>query len=133
MKFVPLLLSAFLSTSCTPTVTTNIIKGENENEEKTTQAKLEKVDSKVITKAITLAKKNKDYRLMVTSGRNMSIPGINSSDYKEVVELCGKKYSSGVGDVITSEKQRLTRRKEVDFMREYNEQMLVICQSNSSL
>lgn len=101
---------------------------ENSSEAKLSQTVLEKVDSTKLSEAIALSKQNKDYRLLVTSGRSISIPGVNASDYQTMIELCGKKYSSAAGDVITSPEQRLARKKLVNYMRQYNEEMLVICQ-----
>lgn len=86
--------------------------------------------SEDVQKALAFATENKDYRLLVTSGRNMSIPGVKSSDYQTVIELCGKKYNPKAGDVLTSEEQRTARKKEINYMRQYNEQMLNICQES---
>lgn len=130
MKFLSVVLLIILMLfiiSCTSDATSgNTSAGDT----KPKQGIMEKKASNDVNKAIALAVKNKDYRLLVTSGRSMSVPGIKSSDYQRVIALCGKKYSSGAGDVITSEKQRTARKKLVDFMRQYNKQMLEICQIN---
>ena len=128
MKFVLLMLSVLLSAGCSSTNTSNTV---NLNEDKSTQIAIEKTESDSLTKAIALARKNKDYRLLVTSGRSMSIPGIKGSDYQTMIELCGKKYTATTGDVLTSEEQRQERKKVVTYMRQYNEQMSVICQENN--
>tara|TARA_R110001583_G_scaffold43015_1_gene136709 strand:- start:8458 stop:8613 length:156 start_codon:yes stop_codon:yes gene_type:complete len=43
-----------------------------------------------------------------------------------------QKNSAAADDVITSEDQRLERKKLVNYMRQYNEQMLIICQENNN-
>ena len=128
MKFIILILSVLLSASCTSMTTSNTA---NSSDDVSIEAALEKTDPDNVNKALALAKENKDYRLLVTSGRSMSIPGVKASDYQAMIELCGKKYSSAAGDVIASEEQRLERKKLVDFMRHYNEEMLTICQENN--
>ena len=128
MKFALLMLSVLLSTSCSYTTSSNTV---NLNEDKSTSITIEKTESDDLTKAIAFARENKDYRLLVTSGRSMSIPGVKASDYQTMVELCGKKYSTETEDVLTSEEQRQERKKVVTYMRQYNEQMIVICQENN--
>ena len=125
IKFFMLIFLIFLTVSCSSDANTDNM---DSNEAKLSQAVIEKSDSTKLSEAIALSKQNKDYRLLVTSGRSISVPGVKVSDYQVMIELCGKKYSSAAGDVITSQEQRLARKKLVDFMRQYNEQMLVICQ-----
>ncbi len=76
-------------------------------------------------------KKNKDYRLWATSGRNVGLPGINANNFTTLIELCGKKYNPETGDVITSQEQRLVRKQQIEFMRQYNKKMLMVCQQNN--
>jgi len=104
----------------------------DEKENQSTPAQTESSDLTNLREAIAIAKQNKDYRLLVTSGRSMSIPGVNGSDYQTLLELCGKKYNSATGDVIKSQAQRLERKKQIEFMRQYNEQMVAICQKSLS-
>ncbi len=134
MKFIVLILLFFLNASCTSKATSGDIdlNIDKLSEHKPKEARLGEPELDNLNKAIALARKNKDYRLLVTSGRSISIPGVKSSDYQAVIVLCGKKYNSAVGDVITSEEQRLARKKEVNYMRQYNKQMLVICQENKA-
>lgn len=76
---------------------------------------------------ITMALKDKDYRLYATSGRRTTFPGIDSSDIDFVQLHCGKKYMANTGDVIVSQVQQLLREKNVEYMKNYNVQMLRIC------
>lgn len=133
MKIFTLILLILLSASCTSDTTSDDV---NRSEDRAKQPILEKADStylrqEKVRKAIALAKQNKDYRFLVTSGRSISVPGVDVSNFQTLIEVCGKKYSAATGDVITSEEQRLERKKHVEFMRQYNEQMLIICQENS--
>lgn len=128
IKFFMLIFLTWLTVSCSSDATTDNV---NSNEAKLNKPTIENSDSTKLSEAITRAKQNNDYRLLVTSGRSINVPGIKASEYQTVLELCGKKYSSAAGDVITSEEQREERKKLVDFMRQYNEQMLVICQEKS--
>ena len=127
MKCIILRLSVLfsfiiLNTGCTTLMSSN---DEKFNEK---ESQIQGPISEDLQQALALAKANKDYRLLVTSGRNMNIPGIKPSDYQRVIGLCGKKYNPNAGDVITSEEQRSARKKEINYMHQYNEQMLTICQ-----
>lgn len=128
MKFVIISLVMLLSACCTSANNENYISSKEDN---AALELLSKEDLTHLDKAVALAKQNKDYRLLVTSGRSLSIPGIKASDYNAVIDLCGKKYNSAVGDVISSEEQRLARKKQINFMRKYNEVILVICQASN--
>lgn len=129
MKFLSLVLLMLFIISCTSDAASgNVSAGDT----KLKQGTMEEIASNNVNEAIALARENKDYRLLVTSGRSMSVPGVKASDYKAMIGLCGKKYNSAAGDVLTSEEQRLERKKLVTYMRQYNEQMLVICQENSN-
>lgn len=133
MKFFSLILLLLLSVSCTSETTSGAVYKNDDNANQLMITKTDPADShnEKVRKAIALAKQNKDYRFLVTSGRSTSVPGVSVSKYQTLIELCGKKYNSATGDVITSQEQRLDRKKQIEFMREYNEQMLVICQENS--
>jgi hypothetical protein len=93
---------------------------------------IENTDQGRLNKALALAIENKDYRLLTTSTRSINIPGVPPKDYQAMIALCGKKYNANTGDVITSEEQRLARKKEMIFMRQYNEKIITICQEQSS-
>ncbi len=130
MKFFSLILLLSLSASCSYITSSGEV---NIGEDNAKQLVLNKADStpllkEKVHKAIVLATQQKDYRLLVTSGRSTSIPGITGNNLQVVTSLCGKKYSAGTGDVLTSEQQREAREKLVDFMGQYNQQMLIICQ-----
>lgn len=124
MKFFSLIILILLNVSCA-------YEGNSSSNVKPKKAITESTTSSDLSKAIALAIQNKDYRLLVTSGRSMSIPGVKGSDYQRMIELCGKKYNAATGDVLTSEEQRQARKKAVTYMRQYNEQMSVICQENN--
>jgi hypothetical protein len=87
----------------------------------------ESVDTETLNKSLALAIKKQDYRLLATSTRGLSIPGVNPNNYQTMVQLCGKKYIA-VGDVITSEYQRKEHKKVINYMRQYNERILIFCQ-----
>jgi hypothetical protein len=124
MKLVTLMLSLLLSSGCTPTSTTSTLDVSEEKE-------LEEISVDSLAQAIALAEQNKDYRLLVTSGRSISVPGVKPSDYERVIGLCGKNYAPETGDVLSSEAQRQDRKQLVEYMRQYNVQMLIICQENT--
>lgn len=133
--FTLILLSSILillTVGCTSDIVSNKTESIDEKENQSTRAQTEASDLTDLREAIALAKQNKDYRLLVTSGRSMSIPGVNASDYQTLLALCGKKYNSATGDVIKSQAQRLERKKQIAFMRQYNEQMVAICQKSLS-
>lgn len=133
--FTLILLVSFLillTVGCTSDIVSNKTESIDEKENQSTRAQTEASDLTDLREAIALAKQNKDYRLLVTSGRSMSIPGVNASDYQTLLALCGKKYNSATGDVIKSQAQRLERKKQIEFMRQYNEQMVAICQKSLS-
>ena len=132
MKNFSLILLILLSVSCSNNTSpddSNISDGEAK-EPVLEKADLNPLSMEKVHKAIALAKQNKDYRFLVTSGRSMSVPGIDMSNFQTLIELCGKKYNPATGDVITSQEQRLERKKQIEFMRQYNQIILVICKEN---
>jgi hypothetical protein len=128
MKFFISMLLVLLCTGCSA----DSRSGETSSSDNIAeQAVLKEVDLAELSKAIALAKQNKDYRFLVTSGRSMSIPGVDIRNFQTLIELCGTKYNAKAGDVITSPEQRLERKRQIEFMRQYNEQMFMICQENN--
>lgn len=124
MKFLPLLFVVLSASGCTVNTSSN---AANSSDNESKKIMLDDSFSLELEQALTLAKDNQDYRLFVTSGRSMSIPGVKSENYQEIIERCGKKYNPSTGDVITSEEQRLERKKAINFMRKYNEQIIIFC------
>lgn len=124
MKFLPLLFVVLSASGCTVNTSSN---AANSSDNESKKIMLDDSFSLELEQALTLAKDNQDYRLFVTSGRSMSIPGVKSENYQEMVERCGKKYNPSTGDVITSEEQSLERKKAINFMRKYNEQIIIFC------
>jgi len=127
MKFFTVILLTIINASCTSETNYD---GESTDKNNAKQSISDGADLTELSKAIALAKQNKDYRLLATSGRSTSIPGVDMRNSQTLIKLCGKKYNPEVGDVITSAEQRVERKKHLDFMRQYNEQMLVICRDN---
>ncbi|WP_159821478.1 hypothetical protein [Colwellia sp. 20A7] len=143
MKFITLILSIGLCAGCTnqaiidntATTDTNLNETMQESNKEGSQIQertIENTDQGRLNKALALAIENKDYRLLTTSTRSINIPGVPPKDYQAMIALCGKKYNANTGDVITSEEQRLARKKEMIFMRQYNEKIITICQEKSS-
>jgi hypothetical protein len=143
MKFITLILSIGLCAGCTShtiidsaeTTDTNLNETMQESKQKSNQTQettLENTDQEKLNQALALAIKNKDYRLLTTSTRSMNIPGVNPKNYYAMIALCGKKYNPNTGDVISSEEERLARKKEINFMRQYNEKMITICREQTS-
>ncbi len=87
----------------------------------------EPIDS-TVTLALANAESTQDYRLLMTTTRGINIPGIKPSELKSAIALCGKKYMSQTGDVITSEQERIKRKKIITYMQQYNQQMWQRCQ-----
>lgn len=80
--------------------------------------------------AIATAKKNNDFRLLSTSGRRPTFPGIEQKQYAWVNEYCGAKFMLKTGDVINSEQHRQQRQRQLDYMQVFNKKMLIVCQRN---
>jgi hypothetical protein len=93
---------------------------------------LEDVDQERLNDALTTSVKNQDFRLLITSTRSLNIPGVDPNHYDVMVELCGTKYIPSAGDVIKSENQRMERKKLINYMRQYNEKILILCQDKNS-
>jgi len=87
----------------------------------------ENIPQQKLVDAVQEAIAKSDYRLYATTGRSTTFPGINSVYFKEVSTLCGKKFMSGTGDVIRSPEQRVERKKLLDYMGTFNQQMIIIC------
>ena len=76
---------------------------------------------------IEVAMTNQDFRLYGTTGRRVTIPGINVDEYDYAKAHCGIKHLPNTGDVLKSEEQRIDRNNTVDYMKEYNRKMLKLC------
>ncbi len=87
----------------------------------------ENIPQQKLVDAVKNAIAKGDYRLYATTGRSTTFPGINAIYFKEVSTLCGKKFMSGTGDVIRSPEQRVERKKRLDYMGTFNQQMIIIC------
>ncbi|MBU2924073.1 hypothetical protein Q4506_04035 [Colwellia sp. 4_MG-2023] len=120
------------STATTDTNLEETMQESTQESNQTPASILEHTDEEKLNQALALAIENKDYRLQTTSTRSINIPGVHPKDYQAMIALCGKKYNSNTGDVIRSEEERLARKKELNFMRQYNERMITICQEKSS-
>jgi len=82
-----------------------------------------------VEQAAEVAVSNKDFRLYATSGRRITFPGVDNSDYRFVEEVCGKKHFSNTGDVISSEEQREQRKNNINYMKMYNQKVLKECRN----
>jgi len=80
---------------------------------------------------IALAITKQDFSLYGTSGRRVTLPGVNMDEYDYVKAHCGIKHLPNAGDVIRSEEQRIARKKVVDYMMAYNKQMLGQCRTHN--
>lgn len=77
--------------------------------------------------AIEQALKDKDYRLYVTSGRRVTIPGIENPDVDKLKNSCGFRYMDGVSDVLRHPEEMEKRKESLTFMAEYNRLVLKYC------
>jgi len=78
------------------------------------------------------ARKNNDFRLYGTSGRNITVPGVNSEERSYAIELCGIKFMEGTGDVIKTPEQRQKRKEKVAYMKSYNQRIYVLCKQHKA-
>lgn len=80
-----------------------------------------------IVDKVELAAKNNDFRLLATSGRSVSIPGLSAEDVEFGNKNCGIKLLPSMGDVIRSDEQRAQRKKTLEYMKSYNKEMIKRC------
>ncbi len=85
---------------------------------------LNKIDADV-----AMAISNNDYRLLATSGRRITFPGISNDDFDFAEKNCGKNILASMGDVVKSDEQRAARTEKLKYMKAYNQAMFKICQS----
>ena len=91
------------------------------------------VQSLILNDNIEEAQAQGDYRLYATSGRRLVFPGIDNSQFEEVIKRCGKKYMPNTGDVVKSTEEKNERAKNFKYMSLFNKRMIVDCfnQTNS--
>ena len=130
MKFFILVLLILLTASCTLASSPKNVNSSDVKTKQITKSLTDLTNLAKVSDAVQTAKKNKDYRFLATSGRSTTVPGVDLNSFQTLIELCGIKYSSAAGDVIRSPEQRLARKEHVDFMRQYNEKILVICRES---
>lgn len=87
----------------------------------------ENVQSLILEDNIRKAQSKGDYRLYATSGRRLAFPGLDSSQFNEVIRRCGKKYFPNMGDVIKSDLEKSARAKNFQYMALFNKRMVVDC------
>ncbi|WP_448548892.1 hypothetical protein [Thalassotalea fusca] len=114
-KRIAALVSVILITACQPSSPSQ------------TTAVVSPVDTEVFQ-----ARKNNDFRVYGTSGRNITIPGISSEDRSFAVEQCGIKFMKGTGDVIKTPEQRQERKEKVAYMKSYNQRIFVLCKQKKA-
>ncbi len=91
------------------------------------------IQSVILNDNIKEAHSQGDYRLYATSGRRLVFPGIDSSQFKDVIKRCGKKYLPKMGDVVKTTLEKNERTKNFQYMSLFNKRMIVDCfnQTNS--
>jgi len=119
LKYMAILFFLSTTTSCS----TAFSQSEQDN----SAAKKEPAPS-VLSQALAVAAQGQDYRLLITATRGINVPGLEQSDVKSAIALCGKKYMAKTGDVINTEQDRIDREKVIAYMRQYNEKMWLLCQ-----
>lgn len=74
--------------------------------------------------------KANDYRILATSGRRTTYPGVDVSEYDFVKSKCEDRFMPETSDAIKSPEDREARRKIENYMKLYNQRMLVHCKAN---
>ena len=80
-----------------------------------------------IKEQVLAAAKKNDFRLLATSGRSISIPGLSAEEAEYANKNCGVKLLPSMGDVIKSKKQREQRKETYQHMQAYNKEMIKLC------
>lgn len=137
MNYFPCLVLLLAVSGCSQQ---SNIRLDTENQMKNTEQVVQVKTSPSVIKSpseanndVLLAEENKDYRILATSGRRVTYPGIAVEKYDWVHKYCGRKFMPTTGDAITSTKQRNQRVQQIEYMRLYNEKMLLICKRNIKL
>ncbi len=143
------LVLVILSSGCSQNTAENSVNHKSKPQVSIEQEKLTTFDRKVYT-AVELAVAEQDLRLLATSGRRTTFPGIDQQGYDFVNKHCGKKFMVGTGDVLSLdspeesdspdksvkslsiEDQREQRKQQVQFMSAYNVRMFVLCQKDAA-
>ena len=112
---------------------------EAENHQKTIKpvAKSIEVSDEVLVlaqveAALQKSLKAQDYRILATSGRRTTYPGIDISEYDFVKDKCDDRFMPETSDVIENKQDREERRKRENYMKLYNQRMLVHCKANNA-
>lgn len=74
------------------------------------------------------AMSRKDYRILVTSGRRRTAPGISVTLQDKAMEICGTNIISLVSDVIKNSAERTKRQLHYEYMQHYNVEIFPMCQ-----
>ncbi|MGL1959032.1 MAG: hypothetical protein OCD00_17165 [Colwellia sp.] len=139
-KFLVLVVMSLLIMGCNASGNKkNALSSQHETQDETKKEKKLEAQSQMpnstreaLATELLQATTNKDYRLYVTSGRSITVPGIKPTEFKEAIARCGKKYRAGTGDVISNEAQRNARTKQLSYMRLYNQSMWLLCDESST-
>ena len=124
MKLISVIAITLALTACNGS---SAITNNNQNAK---PSKEQQMISKRVNELIQEAKETGDTRLLATSGRKTTIPGLSQEEISKV-ELCGGyRYFKNTGDEITSQEQRESRKFSVEVMTEYNQIMLKNCKIN---
>ncbi len=87
--------------------------------------------SEALMQDLNAALEQKDYRLLMMSGRRPTMPGVGAEDVERLMALCGKRYLSGTGDHLSNEAQAVARKLQREYAIQYNQKMSEHCQSQS--
>lgn len=80
-----------------------------------------------VTEQVLAAAQQNDFRLLATSGRSITIPGLSEEEAAYANKNCGVKLLPSMGDVIKSPEQREQRKKTLAHMKKYNQEMIKMC------
>jgi hypothetical protein len=70
---------------------------------------------------------DKDFRLMVTSGRGSSAPGIPADLMSAMMQRCGTKFIEGSTDTLRGEEHKDMMLKALEYAKIYNKTIIKHC------
>lgn len=120
---VPLSFLILLLLGCNEAI---VPKGSDEIVSESTPSIADQKIANDIKKAVA----EKDFRLYVTSGRRVTIVGIEATQHQFVQQKCGTKPHGNTGDVLRSAEDKTQRKQLNSYLVAYNQKMLDICQKN---
>jgi len=109
-----------------------LVACSNNDVSQSNQQETQKPLNKVM-QAIEMATSHSDYRLYMTQGRNLTIPGFENAHFEEIKSVCGLKSMKGTGDVFKSDEAKQQRRLKYQFAKQFNEIMYPLCLKNQKV